>query len=109
MLFCFHSDRDTLQRALRAAVTAHRPDVLHDLLARQGEARFADGLTGLTARVLADALSMLPADRRADVVRHLPRSAQAGSPQAGKRPAKNRTARARTPRQPLQGLLVWGA
>jgi hypothetical protein len=72
MLFRFRRDKDALQRALRAAVAAHRCDVLRDLLARQDEIRFAGALSGLSARVIADAISMLSADERIRVARRLP-------------------------------------
>lgn len=71
MQTCFHRDRDTLERAIRAAVAAHRPEVLQSLLARAGSALFAKSIAALSARVRDDALSMLSLEARAAVARHL--------------------------------------
>jgi hypothetical protein len=70
MQTCFHRDRTTLARAVRAAVAAHRPDILHALLARVGSARFAQGVAGLGARIREDALSMLSLEAPAAVAGH---------------------------------------
>ncbi|MCL7714983.1 hypothetical protein [Stenotrophomonas mori] len=67
---------DVLQRALRAAVAAHRPAALRALLHARGERAFARALGDLSGRVVADALSMLPAAARGGVLRHLPRAAR---------------------------------
>jgi len=71
MQTCFHRDRDTLARAVRAAVATHRPEVLQMLLARVGSTLFAQGIAGMGARIREDALSMLPLEARATVARHL--------------------------------------
>lgn len=68
--------RDALQRALRAALASHRPDVLHDLLQCHGPATFAFALAGSSARAMADALSLLTPPQRAAVYRHLPGAAR---------------------------------
>ena len=106
MLFCFHRDRDTLRRALHAAVAAHRSDHLRELLARQGEARFAGALATLSPRARSDALSMLQPDRRVCVIRHLPRALQTphrkdGLPTVG-------ATRSEAAPAASQGLNVWG-
>lgn len=70
-----HSN-DVLLRALRAAVAAHRPAALRSLVHARGERAFARALGELSGRVIADALSMLPAPERAGVLQHLPRAAR---------------------------------
>ena len=105
MLFCFHRHRDTLQRALRAAVAAHRSDIVRDLLGRQGEALFAGGLAGLSARAVADTLSMLPIDQREGVVSCLSRHVRAPYLRQAALSSRGKAAISR----PLQGLRVWGA
>lgn len=75
MLFHFTRPDDAFQRALRAAVTSHRPAALRALLASHGERAFARALSDLSGRVIADALSMLPAPDRSGVQRRLSRAA----------------------------------
>lgn len=77
MLFLSNRPRDTLQRALRAAVAAHRATFVRELLARHGERALARALNDLSGRVMADTLSMLPEPERTQVLRHLCRTAQA--------------------------------
>ena len=79
MQTCFHRDRATLERAVRAAIAAHRPEVLRTLLGRSGSALFARTLGGLNARVRDDALSLLSLESRAAVERHLPACQGSGS------------------------------
>ena len=106
MLFCFRRDRDTLRRALHAAVAAHRSDHLRELLARQGEERFANGLAALSSRARSDALSMLVLDQRVSVIRSLPRALRALHWQDGF-PAVD-ASRLEAATAALQGLLVLG-
>lgn len=77
MLFLFPRPDDQLQRAVRAAVAAHRATALRELLAHHGEKAFAHALGDLSGRVIADALSMLPEPERSRVLQHLPREARA--------------------------------
>ncbi|KLD79249.1 hypothetical protein FZ025_07645 [Xanthomonas hyacinthi] len=65
-----------LQRALRAAVTAHRADILCHLLAAHGVRACAKALSHFPGRVLADALSLLPGEDRIRVLLRLSRSAR---------------------------------
>lgn len=67
MLFRPIRSRDSLQRALHAAIAAHRPLVLRHLLATHGVAAFAAALSPNSARAIADALSLLPAEHRETV------------------------------------------
>ena len=106
MLFCFHRDRDTLRRALHAAVAAHRCDHLRELLARHGEVHFAGALAALSSRARSDALSMLLLDRCASVIRHLPRTLRAHHRQEGL--ATFGGSRRQAAPLALQGLLVSG-
>lgn len=76
MLFRRAHHSDTFQRALRAAVAAHRPVTLRALLASHGERAFANALADLSGRVIADALSMLAAPDRAGIQNRLPRAAR---------------------------------
>lgn len=76
MLFCTPRPTDAFQRALRAAVTAHRPAALCALRASHGDKMFALALSDLSGRVIADALSMLPVSSREGVRRHLTRTAR---------------------------------
>ena len=71
MLFRPIRSPDALQRALHAAIAAHRPLVLRHLLATHGEAAFAAALSSNSARAIADALSLLPAEHREAVARRL--------------------------------------
>ncbi|QNH15007.1 hypothetical protein HEP74_00120 [Xanthomonas sp. SS] len=65
-----------LHRALRAAVAMHRADILCQLLAAHGVRAFGKALSGFPARVLADALSLLPGEDRIRVLVRLSRSAR---------------------------------
>lgn len=56
----FSRPHDSLQRALRMAVTTYRPVAVCDLLASHGTLAFARALPELSARVRADVLVMLP-------------------------------------------------
>jgi len=67
----------TPARALRAAIAAHHPQRLRELLDQHGERVFARALSGLSGRRMADALSMLPLAQQLRVRRHLTPSAQA--------------------------------
>jgi hypothetical protein len=89
--------RAPLARALRAAVAAHRPDLVRTLYARHGHAAFAGALRTERPRIAEDALSMLPAATRATVRRRLSRTSEATTGAAAL-PIRNR--------QPLHGLLV---
>jgi len=71
MLFAHLSVR-TCQRALRAAIAAHRPAELRALLVRYGEPVFAKALARFSRRVIDDALSMLPASDRTRILNRLP-------------------------------------
>ncbi|MFC4623373.1 hypothetical protein ACFO3A_14335 [Comamonas nitrativorans] len=76
MLFRTPRPTDAFQRALRAAVTGHRPAALCALRASHGDRMFALALSDLSGRVMADALSMLPVSSREGVRRHLTRTAR---------------------------------
>lgn len=76
MLFRHTRHSDVFQRALRAAVAAHRPVTLRALLASHGEKAFANALADLSGRVIADALSMLAAPDRTSIRDRLPRAAR---------------------------------
>ncbi|GAC1536460.1 MAG: hypothetical protein NVS2B4_16790 [Ramlibacter sp.] len=108
MIFNFIRRRNALLRALRATVAAHRPAILRELAASHGEAAFAVALSRCSARVIADALSMLEAAQRAKVCTRLSRKARARYEcVAGFHAAANH-AYSDLPRRPLHGLLVWG-
>jgi hypothetical protein len=79
-MFRWQHMRATLLRALLAAVASHRADLLRRLVDEQGERCVAGALSRCSARVLDDALSMMQRDRRAAVMRHLPRRAARGRP-----------------------------
>jgi len=64
MLFHYRRVDDAFLRAVRAAIAAHRPLTLRDLLATHGERAFARALATLSARARDDALSMLTPDQR---------------------------------------------
>jgi hypothetical protein len=83
MLFRFPHRRATLHRAMESAVAGHRPQVLRELLGSHGESAFAAALSLCTGRVMADALSMLPADGRWLVFRRLPKPARERCARAG--------------------------
>jgi hypothetical protein len=74
---------DILRRALRAAIAAHRPQVLRHLVASHGERAVAAALAGGSGRVIADALSMLPPAERERVSGRLPRRLARMSPSSG--------------------------
>lgn len=76
MLFRRPHANDTFRRALRAAVTTHRPAALHALLASHGEQIFGSALADFSGRAIADVLSVLSAPDRARVIGHLPRAAR---------------------------------
>lgn len=76
MLFRTPRPTDAFQRALRAAVTFHRPAALCALRASHGDKMLALALSNLSGRVMADALSMLPEASREGVRRHLTRTAR---------------------------------
>lgn len=59
MLFFSTHSSDVLHRAVKAAVASHRPGALRALLASHGHRAFAKGLSGLSSRATADALTML--------------------------------------------------
>lgn len=105
MLFLSSRPRDTLQRALRAAVAAHRATFVRELLASHGEKALARALNDLSGRVIADTLSMLPEPERTQVLRHLRRAAyaryrEAGGPTGGGLPSLDT-------RLSALSLLVW--
>lgn len=79
MLFPLTRPKDTLQRALHAAIAAHRPLVLRHLFVTHGEAAFRAALASSSARVVADALSMLAADDRDASARRPPRDGRLGT------------------------------
>ncbi len=65
-----------LQHSLQAALLARRTDALHTLLQQHGPGLFAQALVALTQRQQADILSLLAAQERAEVYRHLPAGAR---------------------------------
>ncbi|WP_045729265.1 hypothetical protein [Xanthomonas sp. GPE 39] len=79
-MFLFFSRRFRLQRglqrALRAAVAMRRTEALRYLLAAHGPRAFAKAMSAQSARVLADALSLLPLDDRIRVRARLSHAAQ---------------------------------
>lgn len=66
----------TVQLALSCAIAARRTDQLQALLQQHGTDLFAQALVALTQRQQADILSLLAAQERAEVYRHLPASAR---------------------------------
>jgi hypothetical protein len=106
MLF-FTRTHDALQRALRAAIAAHRPLVLRELLASHGETAFAAALSPCTGRVIADALSMLPRQESDGVLRQLSGDAQARQRSTCDSARAHRPQEAALTRPSLQGILVW--
>lgn len=66
------SRTSTLQLALQAAIAARHTGQLHALLQQHGPDLFAHALVALTQRQQADVLSLLAAQERAEVYRHLP-------------------------------------
>lgn len=72
-----HTTRaSTLQLALQAAIAARHTGQLHTLLQQHGPDLFAHALVALTQRQQADVLSLLAAQERAEVHRHLPAHAR---------------------------------
>ncbi|QRI90021.1 hypothetical protein JQN63_28220 [Delftia lacustris] len=72
-----HTTRaSTLQLALQAAIAARHTGQLHALLQQHGPDLFAHALVALTQRQQADVLSLLAAQERAEVYRHLPTHAR---------------------------------
>lgn len=72
-----HNTRaSTLQLALQAAIAARHTGQLHTLLQQHGPDLFAHSLVALTQRQQADVLSLLAAQERAEVYRHLPAHAR---------------------------------
>ncbi|MDC2857636.1 MULTISPECIES: hypothetical protein [unclassified Delftia] len=72
-----HTTRaSTLQLALQAAIAARHTGQLHTLLQQHGPDLFAHALVALTQRQQADVLSLLAAQERAEVYRHLPAHAR---------------------------------
>lgn len=65
--------RQPLNIALRAALMSRNVHQVRDLLATHGLPSFAKALALCSPRVAADALSLLPQDKRNAVLRHLPR------------------------------------
>jgi hypothetical protein len=80
MLFHFTCRPRTLRHALRAAVASHRADVLRDIVGQRDDRCVASALSRCPARILDDALSMLPSDRRNAIAHLLPRGARDGLP-----------------------------
>lgn len=70
------SRASTLQLALQAAIAARHTGQLHALLQQHGPDLFAHALVALTQRQQADVLSLLAAQERAEVYRHLPATAR---------------------------------
>ena len=100
--------RDTLQRALQAAVAAHRAVLVRELFASHGASAFAAALSTHSGRVMADALSMLPAPERAGVLKYLDKAARARLLQDGGGPSAHaRLADHGLDRAPAHRLLVW--
>lgn len=76
MLFHHTRYHYAFQRALKAAIAAHRAAALRALLASHDDSQFARALAELSGRAMADALSMLSESERLGVFYHLPRSAR---------------------------------
>lgn len=74
MLFQQLRPSNHLQVSLRAAIASHRPAALKIMFDHHGERVFAQALSGLSKRAVADALSMLPANHRRLAQLHLPKS-----------------------------------
>lgn len=72
MLLYFHRRNRVLRYALQASIAAHRPSVLNGLLAECGPTAFASAISTMSARAIADALSMLPLAARVLVFSRLP-------------------------------------
>ena len=106
-MFFFTRTRDALPRAVRAAIAAHRPLALRELLEMHGETAFASALSQCSGRVIADALSLLPRQESADVLRHLSDDARARHWSICDGVRAHRPQEAALARTPLQGTLVW--
>lgn len=107
MLLRFFRDRDALRRAVLAAIAAHRPPLVRELLAAHGHPAFAVALSRSSPRIVADALSMLPQPDSSAVRALLPAKAHARF-LAVAEPDRARDAVARSRnRQSLQGLIAW--
>lgn len=74
MLFQLHRPSNHLQQSLKAAIASHRPAALKIMFDHHGERVFAQALSVLSKRAIADALSMLPASDRSCAQKHLPKS-----------------------------------
>ena len=75
-MFALSHRRETLGCALHVALAHRRPRVLQALLQSHGPAAFAATLSLASGRVIADALSTLPAWQREQVFRCLTRAAR---------------------------------
>lgn len=107
MLFRITRFPDSLRRALQAAVAAHRPTLLRDLLASHGETVFATALGACSGRVVADALSMLHATERASVSQCLDKDTRARVCQASRiSPTADPVSLDGLSRTAMHGLLV---
>jgi hypothetical protein len=107
-LFGLSQKRTALSRALKAAVAAHRPSVLLDLLASHGATAFASASSRMSARVLADLLSMLPSETCVRVLCRLPRSSRRVATGIDARLCAHPNAAERYVLPLPNGLLVWG-
>ncbi|MEZ2298598.1 hypothetical protein [Variovorax sp. RCC_210] len=84
-MFALSHRREALGRAQHVALTHHRPLALQALLQSHGPAAFAAPLPLRSGRVIADALSTLPAWQRDEVFRRLTRPARRRCAEAGGR------------------------
>ena len=75
-MFALPPSREPLGCALHVALAHRRPRVLQALLQSHGPAAFAATLSLASGRVIADALSTLPAWQREQVFRCLTRAAR---------------------------------
>ncbi|OWQ84417.1 hypothetical protein CDN99_24285 [Roseateles aquatilis] len=100
--FLFRRARhDALRAALCDAVASRRIGHIDRLLDRHGPSAFAQALSGMSCRIAADILSVLPEPRRQDLLSRLPRRLRGRVPLAAARDVVP------MPRHvPLQGLLV---
>lgn len=76
MLFFHSRSTELLQRVIRAAVASDAPTALPAFLASHGDKAFAQALSGLSAPLMRDALSMLAARDRARLLPRLSRVAR---------------------------------
>ena len=107
-LFGLLQQRAGLSHAIKAAVAAHRPSVLTDLLASHGDAAVASASSRMSARILADVLSMLPPETRVRVLGRLPRSSRRVASGVNARLCSHPNASERYVLPLPNGLLVWG-